>query len=151
MDSVEMPRLGIGACPITDRRDCVNMVQTALDAGYRHVDTAQMYDNEAHVGEAIETSPVPREEVCDIPLLSEIADEYGISEAELTIAWLLLKENVFPIPRSTNPGHLCENFAAQNLAIDDADLKCIDSLHEWHQQRVNNPDNPAWGWQVSDD
>ena len=86
MDGRDMPRTGQGTWPVTGRETCVRMVQSGLDAGYRHVDTAQMYDNEAHVGEAVETSAVPREEVFDVPLLSEIADGYGVSAAELTIA-----------------------------------------------------------------
>ena len=249
------------------------MVRAGLEAGYRHVDTAQMYDNEAHVGEAVEGSDVPREEVFlatklvgknlsydrviesteesldrlrtdrvdllyvhfprgeydpeetlpaldelvdrglarhvglsnftptyldealdvlehdiyahqaemhpllhqrelreyarehghrfvahtplargevfDVPLLSEIADGYGVTEAELAIAWLLSKENVSAVPKSTDPDHLRANFAARTLDVDPADLERIDSLHEWRQRRVNNPDNPAWGWQLA--
>nr|WP_255565270.1 aldo/keto reductase [Saliphagus sp. LR7] len=270
-----MPRIGLGTWPITDRDDCVQMVRSGLEAGYRHVDTAQMYENEAHVGEAIETAGVPREEVfvatklvgsnlsyedvlasteeslerlCldyldllyvhfprgdydpaetlpamdelvnrglvdniglsnftpeyldealevldhdlyahqaemhpllhqrellayardhghrfvahtplargkvfDVPLLSEIADEYGVSEVELTIAWLLSKEKVHAIPKSTDPAHLQANFEAQEITIDNSDLARIDSLHEWRQERINNPDNPAWGWQLSNE
>lgn len=144
MDGRDMPRTGQGTWPVTGRETCVRMVQSGLDAGYRHVDTAQMYDNEAHVGEAVETSAVPREEVFDVSLLSEIADGYGVSAAELTIAWLLSKENVYPIPKSTDPDHSRANFEAQSLSVDPADLERIDSLHEWRQQRVNTPGNPAW-------
>ena len=81
----------------------------------------------------------------------QIAGEYGVSEAELTIAWLLSKETVHAIPKSTDTDHLRANFAAQSLSGDEADLERIDSLHEWRQQRVNNPDNPAWKWQLTDD
>ena len=38
-------------------------MRTALDAGYRHIDTAQMYGNEAEVGEAIAESGMAREEI----------------------------------------------------------------------------------------
>lgn len=44
----------------------------------------------------------------------------------------------------TDSAHLRANFDARDLTIDDDDVERIDSLHEWHQQRVNNPDNPAW-------
>ena len=39
------------------------VIHDALDLGFRHIDTAQMYDNEHDVGEAIAESPVPREEI----------------------------------------------------------------------------------------
>jgi diketogulonate reductase-like aldo/keto reductase len=45
--------IGLGTFRMTDHDECVRAVETALDVGYRHVDTAQMYDNEAFVGEAL--------------------------------------------------------------------------------------------------
>lgn len=44
-------------------RECEDAVRWALEAGYRHVDTAQAYGNEASVGRALRDSGVPREEV----------------------------------------------------------------------------------------
>ena len=44
-----IPQLGFGVFQIA-RRETVAAVRTALDAGYRHIDTAQMYGNEAEVG-----------------------------------------------------------------------------------------------------
>ena len=58
----EIPALGLGTARM-DGEECRRAVETALTVGYRHVDTAQMYDNEAAVGEAIEASDVPREEI----------------------------------------------------------------------------------------
>lgn len=81
MDGVEMPRLGQGTWPIIDQNECVEMVIAGLYIGYRHVNTAQMYDNEAHVDKTIERSVV-------------------------------LWEELF-------------------------------------EQHVSNPDNPAWGWQLT--
>jgi 2,5-diketo-D-gluconate reductase B len=59
----EMPRLGLGTYQQTDRETCIESVRRALDAGYRHVDTAQSYGNEAYVGEGLERADVDREEV----------------------------------------------------------------------------------------
>ena len=58
----EIPQLGFGVfeIPPEDTVECVNV---ALDAGYRHIDTARIYDNEAQVGEALMTTRVPREEI----------------------------------------------------------------------------------------
>ena len=57
-----VPALGFGTWQLTGDT-CVEMVQHALAVGYRHIDTAQMYDNEAEVGSAIAASPVPREKI----------------------------------------------------------------------------------------
>jgi diketogulonate reductase-like aldo/keto reductase len=59
---VDVPALGFGTWPMKGET-CRTAVRTALEAGYRHVDTAQMYENEAAVGRAIAESDVPRDEV----------------------------------------------------------------------------------------
>ena len=59
----QMPMLGLGVWQVPDGPECVNAVRWALDAGYRHIDTAQAYGNEASVGRALRDSGVPREEV----------------------------------------------------------------------------------------
>jgi len=58
-----MPRLGLGTWENTDPEACRNAVATALEMGYRHVDTAQIYGNEAEVGDGIERAAVDREDV----------------------------------------------------------------------------------------
>ena len=58
-----IPRLGLGTWQNTDREQCIESVRTALAAGYRHVDTAELYENERPVGEGIAAADVPREEV----------------------------------------------------------------------------------------
>ncbi|WP_182353805.1 aldo/keto reductase [Flaviflexus huanghaiensis] len=57
-----MPQLGYGTYKITPA-DTVEAVTLALEAGYRHIDTAQMYGNEAEVGRAIAESGIPRREI----------------------------------------------------------------------------------------
>ncbi len=58
-----IPSPGLGTSGNDDADQCAETVRTALDVGYRHVDTAQMYDNEAAVGEGIAASELPREDV----------------------------------------------------------------------------------------
>lgn len=62
-NGTEIPVLGYGTWQTTDFEECVNGVKSALTAGYRHTDTAQMYGNEHLVGEGIRQSEVPREEI----------------------------------------------------------------------------------------
>jgi len=61
-DGVEIPLLGLGTWQASGRA-AYDAVRTALDVGYRHVDTATMYRNEEAVGRAIRDSGVPREEI----------------------------------------------------------------------------------------
>jgi diketogulonate reductase-like aldo/keto reductase len=62
-DGTEMPLLGLGVWQIPEGPECEQSVRWALDAGYRNIDTAQAYGNEASVGKALRDSGVPREQV----------------------------------------------------------------------------------------
>jgi diketogulonate reductase-like aldo/keto reductase len=62
-DGMAMPLLGLGVWQVPDGPECVQAVRAALELGYRHIDTAQAYGNEASVGRALRESGVAREEV----------------------------------------------------------------------------------------
>jgi diketogulonate reductase-like aldo/keto reductase len=62
-DGNQLPLLGLGVWQVPDGPTCVNAVRWALELGYRHIDTAQAYGNEASVGQALRDSGVPRDEV----------------------------------------------------------------------------------------
>ena len=62
MDGNKIPVLGFGVYQIP-KEETKNAVISAIKAGYRHIDTAQAYLNEAEVGEAIQNCGVPREEL----------------------------------------------------------------------------------------
>ncbi|MFG1604666.1 aldo/keto reductase [Actinoplanes sp. NPDC049265] len=62
-DGREIPVLGLGVWQVRDGRECADSVRWALEAGYRHIDTAQAYGNEDSVGRALRDSGVPRDEV----------------------------------------------------------------------------------------
>lgn len=61
-NGVEIPQVGFGVFLIPET-ETKAAVATALEAGYRHIDTAKLYQNEAEVGEAIAESGIPREEI----------------------------------------------------------------------------------------
>jgi diketogulonate reductase-like aldo/keto reductase len=58
-----MPVLGLGVWQTPEGPECEQAVRWALELGYRHIDTAQSYGNEASVGRALRDSGIPREEV----------------------------------------------------------------------------------------
>jgi len=62
-NKLEMPMLGLGVFQTKDGAETENAVKWALEAGYRHIDTAMIYENEGSVGKAIAKSSVPREEI----------------------------------------------------------------------------------------
>jgi 2,5-diketo-D-gluconate reductase A len=61
-DGHEIPQLGFGVFQI-DPSEAVEAIGLALEVGYRHIDTAEMYGNEREVGEAIRASGLDRSEV----------------------------------------------------------------------------------------
>ena len=62
-DGNQIPLLGLGVWQVPNGPETVNAVRWALEAGYRHIDTAQAYGNEESVGQGLRESGVPREEV----------------------------------------------------------------------------------------
>ncbi len=61
-NGIKMPQLGYGVYQVS-KDECERCVLDALKVGYRHIDTAQSYFNEEEVGDAIEKSGIPREEI----------------------------------------------------------------------------------------
>jgi 2,5-diketo-D-gluconate reductase A len=61
-DGVEIPQLGFGVFQVPPE-DTQEVVEEALEVGYRHIDTAAAYRNERGVGAAIASSGIPREEI----------------------------------------------------------------------------------------
>jgi diketogulonate reductase-like aldo/keto reductase len=62
-NGVSIPALGLGTWKLADGPEAASAVKWALEAGYRHIDTAAIYGNEESVGKAIAASGVPREEI----------------------------------------------------------------------------------------
>ena len=62
-NDVKMPYLGLGVYDCNDGKEVINAIHWALDAGYRHIDTAALYGNEIGVGKAVREYDIAREEV----------------------------------------------------------------------------------------
>lgn len=62
-NGVKIPQIGFGVFRVEDGEEVVQAVKWALEAGYRHIDTAMIYKNEEGVGRAIKESGIPREEL----------------------------------------------------------------------------------------
>ena len=62
-NGVKIPHLGLGVFQCNDGDETVNAVRWAIEAGYRHIDTAAAYGNEKSVGQAIHDSGINRDEL----------------------------------------------------------------------------------------
>lgn len=61
-NGAKIPLVGLGTWELRGR-SCARVVEQALRLGYRHIDTAEIYDNEREVGEGLNASDVKRSEV----------------------------------------------------------------------------------------
>ena len=99
---VLMPVLGLGVWQLADGREAEQAVEWALEAGYRHVDTATMYRNERSVGAAIARSGLPREELFVttkwMPLRRSAAAELARSLDRLGLDYVDLYLIHWPVP-----------------------------------------------------
>lgn len=62
INGVKIPQVGFGVYKINDEKEFEKAVGAAIDAGYRHFDTAKIYGNEQNLGSVIKKSNIPREE-----------------------------------------------------------------------------------------
>jgi len=62
IQGIEIPEVGLGTYQMHGQQ-CVDSILYALDIGYRHIDTAQIYENEREVGEAMSISTVDRNDI----------------------------------------------------------------------------------------
>jgi len=62
-NNIQMPYLGLGVYLSSDGEEVIKAVTYALQVGYRHIDTATLYNNERGVGKAVRQGSVKREEV----------------------------------------------------------------------------------------
>lgn len=62
-NGIEMPWLGLGVFKAEEGEEVTNAVRTALDVGYRHIDTASVYGNEEGVGRAIREHTISRDDI----------------------------------------------------------------------------------------
>ena len=76
-DGVEIPKVGLGVFLAKDGKEAYNAVRWALDLGYRHIDTAAIYENEESVGRAVKDSGIDREDIFITTKLWNTHHRYG--------------------------------------------------------------------------
>jgi diketogulonate reductase-like aldo/keto reductase len=112
-NGIEIPKLGLGTWFIKDK-DAVQAVKDAIEIGYRHVDTAQAYQNERGVGEGIRTSGLRREELFVTTKLAAEVKTYEEAVASI-------------------------NASLQRLGLDYIDMMIIHSPKPWAKFKEDEP------------
>jgi len=116
-----MPVLGLGVWRMDEGAETENAVEWALEAGYRHIDTAQLYRNERSVGAAIARSGIAREEIFVttkwLPTVRSAGPELERSLERLGMGYVDLYLIHWPVPFRAGRGwHDLETLADRGLA-----------------------------------
>jgi 2,5-diketo-D-gluconate reductase B len=86
-------------------------------------------------------SPLARGEVFNIREIQEVAQKHGVSEAQVSLAWVMEK-GVIPIPKASTEDHIEDNFKARELELDEEDVEKIDSING--EERMVDPGFAPW-------
>ena len=86
-------------------------------------------------------SPLARGEVFNIREIQEVAQKHGVSEAQVSLAWIMEK-GVTPIPKASTEDHIEDNFEARELELDEEDVEKIDSING--EERMVDPGFAPW-------
>ncbi len=131
----EMPVLGIGTYSLLDDK-CVTSVSTALQNGYRLIDTAYMYHNEESVGEGIRQSGIPREDVFVTTKL--YPNQYSYAEDAIDEALEKLGVQYIDLMLLHHPGtYDVEAYKAMEQAIADGKIRSI-GLSNWYIEELED-------------
>lgn len=86
-------------------------------------------------------SPIAKGAVVDVPVLQDIAAKHDATPGQVSLAWLLQKDHVVPIPKSAGE-HIEENYAALDLTLDPEDVERIDEIEE--ERRLVDFESAPW-------
>jgi len=86
--------------------------------------------------------PIARGDVFSVPEIESIAEKHDVTPAQVSLAWLLSKDNVAVIPKSSTADHMRENLRAIDIELDPEDHARIESIDR--NRRIVDPEYGAW-------
>ena len=120
-----IPQLGFGVF-LVKPDDTLAAVSTALQAGYRHIDTAEMYGNEQEVGEAIRRAG--RGGLLGDPTIAAIARRAAKTPAQVVLRWHLERGDIV-FPKSVTPDRIRENIDIFDFGLSADEVEAISALN----------------------
>lgn len=143
-NGVMMPALGLGLWRVKNAKKLERAVTTALEAGYRHFDSAQIYGNEAMLGEALIKSSVKREEVFittklwnENQFLDNLMPSFEQSLKDLQTDYVDLFLVHFPVSETRHAAwrigmqEIYKSGRAKAIGVSNYTIKHLEELREW--------------------
>ena len=90
-DGVMIPKIGFGTWQMQNDDHTTKVVENAINVGYKHIDTAQMYGNEEAVGQGIKNSEIAREELFITTKLNNTNHSYELAKKSIDESLRLLQ------------------------------------------------------------
>lgn len=149
-----MEQLGFGTWKNSNQEKCIDSVETALNIGYRHIDTAQVYGNESYVGEGIAESAIDRDEIflatkvwIDNLSYEDVKKSVKKSLTALKTDYIDLLYVHYPSGKYDPQSTLCafdelyEQRVIRNIGVSNFEIENIDTARD-------NLDNPIFANQI---
>jgi diketogulonate reductase-like aldo/keto reductase len=123
----------LGEAPFANQVECHPLLQQPELRAY----------HDRHDSIMVAYSPLARGRVFDLPAVTEVAENHGVSPARVALAWLREK-GVASVPKATGEGHLRDNWRSLDLSLDDADVAAIDAIDR--TERLLHPAQAPDSW-----
>lgn len=116
-DGVQVPKIGFGTWQMPNDEHTTKVVENAINVGYRHIDTAQMYGNEEAVGNGIKNSGIAREELFVTTKLNNQNHTYELAKKSIDESLGLLGLDYIDLflIHWPNPKQYRENWQESNI------------------------------------
>ena len=125
-ENVSIPVLGLGIYTIKDKNICTECIRTALDNGYRSIDTAAIYENEHITGQAVKESGIPREDIIITTKLWVQDEGYVKAKKAIEASLGRLKTDYIDILMIHEPmGDIYGQWKAMEEAYDEGRIKAL--------------------------
>lgn len=154
-NGAKIPQIALGVFQIPENEDAKKACLSAFKLGYRNIDSAHHYFNEAGVGAAVrECHPYFQQaalkervkaygtrmecwfplghgdaNLINEPVFTELGKKYGKTNVQIILRWHIQEGNI-PLPRSVNPEHQKQNLEIFDFSLTDEEMERIHRLDQ---------------------
>ena len=135
-----IPQIGLGLWQVDDGKECINAIHSGLENGYTHFDSAQAYDNEQYVGEALKSAGINREDLFittklwnDNQFFDDVIPSFDSSLEKLQMDYVDLFLVHFPVTELRRPAwhkmqEIAESGRAKSIGVSNYTIKHLEEL-----------------------